>query len=344
MPGRPVRPPGWKEAHRVGLVQPCSREAVIGQVHVRIPSILADARRTYVELRWKSPIIGARFFAERVELYDPFGKLITRRAELDAGDRAERFLCFGAIPTAATQVVLKIFPSDGSEAVALPLRIEPRVRGRGAFSVPVGTSVMLAGRRLEVVRYHGGVTEGVVEVRVQSGPCSWPLTLQAGLAGRTLAAEAAPDDGGRAHFELEVEEPPAGSHALQPQAVVGLLLDEPLTLELGAGEQKHPRRMAGGRLLLETLPRASGDGAHVLRLRMPHTGLSENVMLTEFTRHALSDTSGQPIVVDDIRTTRWPAGTEQEIIYRSQTPAAVLHLDGMAWRFDPPPSIRLAQA
>ena len=68
LPRRPLRPPNWKEAHRLGVVQPLSREGAVGGVHVRVTSILADPLRTYVELHWKSPMLPARMFIDRAEL------------------------------------------------------------------------------------------------------------------------------------------------------------------------------------------------------------------------------------------------------------------------------------
>ncbi|MHB2018321.1 MAG: hypothetical protein ACYCW6_15340 [Candidatus Xenobia bacterium] len=340
LPARPVRPAAWKEAHARGLVQPVGRAAQVGGVAVQIPSLVADLRRTYIELSWKAPPVKVRGFLAGATLHDPLGHEIARRPELDAGtNQSEYFLAFDGLPTAATQAVLTLKPVKG-EAVRLPLKIEPRIRNRGIFEIPVGASLVVLGRRFDVIAWRGGITEAAITFRLQCGAASWPVRVQAAIsahmstASTTIISEVPCDAAGRCVGELVVEAPGDGPRVLHLEGLHGLPLDEPLRVPLGQTEVSA--RMEGGTLQAEV---SWEDGA--VMLRSPHVRIKQ-VELRHFTHPQLLLENGQVVEPAEIELQNRSAGTEMRVRFADHPPGTLL-LRGFAVQMDPPPAIRLAR-
>ena len=335
-----MRPAGWKDANARGLVQPIGRDAEVGGASVHVASVLADLRRTYIELHWKTPPVKVRGFLSSAVLHDPLGHEIARRPELDAGtNRGEYFLAFAGLPTAATQAVLTLTTSKG-KAVTLPLKIEPRVRARGTFDVPVGASIMVLGRRFEVISWRGGITEAAVSFRLQCGSANWPIRVHAGIsahmstASSTLLTEAVSDSAGRCLGELVVEAPGEGPRVLHLEALHGLPLEE--TVQVPPGQNEAAARLEGGTLLSAV----HWEGSEVL-LRTPYVRIKQ-VELRHFTNPQLLLANGRTVDPVQIDLENRVAGAEMRLQFPEGSEGTLL-LRGFAVHLDPPPAIRLAR-
>ncbi len=339
---RPVRPANWKEANRVGLVQPGGRPVTVGPMDVRVASVLADARRTYLELRWRPPI-KAGMFLEDASLTDAMGHAIARRPECDAGtNQGEYFLAFDAVPLSATHVILTLGFKMDVPPQPITLRIDPRLRGRGGFDLAVGSAISILGRRFEAIGFRGGVTEAAIGYRLQCGPATWPVRVSATLSRQpgTMTAEAIPDAAGRIEGELVVEAPQDPHHqSLQLTAIEGFPLSQALHVPWSADEVRHAVRVDGVLVHAAVLWEAQGERWQV-RIRSPQISAGGGVEVRG---------PGHPLLLEDGTSTEpqtlearhWTAGAELTAQFPRRGDAPVLALRSMALFFDPPPSLRL---
>ncbi|HEY3999454.1 MAG TPA: hypothetical protein VGO93_11340 [Candidatus Xenobia bacterium] len=300
-------------------------------MEVRVASILPDARRTYLELKWTPPIkIG--MFVETATLADPLGNPLARRPEWDAGTNlGEYFLGFEALPLSASHAILTLrFKTDPGQVV-VPVRLDPRQRGAGQFDLPSNSTLTVLGRRFEAISYRGGITEAAVRYRFQCGEASWPVEVQGSLTRPVVAvrSEAVPIEG-RVDAEMVLEGPQdPRQQSLRLQAIAGFPLREAIVVT--PDDTRLTVRREGVLLPLSVL---WGDGE--VRVRLPHVQATGAVEVRGL---------GHPMVGDadaiEGHVTTWPAGTELMVPLASG-PAPVT-LRSLTLAFNPSPALRLAR-